>query len=251
MDGMLQAPAVTGFDAAASAMSLLVYLAVALTAMIRAPGDSRARVFLAVALTSAIPYALSPMQWWKGIGVYTPVVIAVTTMSVAIGIIALFHFTQIFPRLRPFAAARFAWIRAAYLVLPLPAAWMAWAVGAVTSFADNGSGGLGAVSVGFSLLLLLLLVPLILIVGVVVPCAGVLSLVKSWREAREDGRERDREATLWMLVSQLGGGILSILVLPMLHLVGVGPPWSVMIAALSYAFALLLPLAFLRYAITA
>jgi hypothetical protein len=255
MDGMLQPPSATAFDALASSVSLLVYLGVALAAIVRSPADARTRTFLGVALASAIPYTLSPLQWWKGYGVYTPAVIALTTVAFTVGAATLFHFTQVFPRRRPFITAHFRWVAAAYL-LPVPLWALAWAVGvmltgAVADVATTGSGGLGAVSSELSpamtVVVLVLMVPARLLGGVLLPFAGLLSLVKSWREARTEGRARDRSATLCMLVSQLGGGVLSILVLPMLHLIGVGPPWSVGIAALSYAFALLLPLAFARY----
>jgi hypothetical protein len=248
MDGMLQPPSATAFDAVASGVSLLVYLGVALAAIARSPGDARARTFLAVAIASAVPYALSPLQWWKGSGAYTAAVIALTASSFALGSVALFHFTQVFPRRRPFVAAHFAWVLAAYLLVPVPAAVVAWVVGQLmTSVVDTGSGGLGAVLSIEATVLLLLIIPLIFVAGIVMPLAGVMSLFKSWQESGGDGRARDREATLWMLVSQLGGGVLAILVLPMLHRVGIGAPWSLVIAVLSYAVALLLPLAFARY----
>ena len=255
MNGMLQPPSPTAFDAVASAVSLLVYLGVAAAAIGRAPRDARARTFLAVAVASAVPYALSPLQWWKGYGVYSPAVIALTTVAFTVGAAALFHFTQVFPRQRPFISRHFPWVALAYL-LPVPVWGLAWGVGTMlagpmTDIAATGSGGPGAVSPELSpemtIVLLVLMVPAMLLVGVLLPLAGLLSLVKSWREAAQDGRGRDRSAALWMLVSQLGGGVLSILVLPMLHLVGIGPPWSLVIAAFSYAFALLLPLAFARY----
>ena len=249
MNGLLQPPTVTAFDAAASIVSLLVYLAVALAAFAKAPRDARARTFLGFAAASAVPYALSPLQWWKGDAAYTPVVIALTSTAFAVGGVALFHFTQVFPAQRPFAARHFGWIAAAYLALPPPVAVVAWAAGwiATSSLAYTAGGGPAAESVGVSVGVLLLAIPLLLVVGVLLPFAGVLSLVKSWREARDGGRERDRSATAWILISQLGGGVLSVLVLPMLHLVSIGMPWSMIIAALAYAFALLLPLAFARY----
>jgi hypothetical protein len=250
MDGMLQAPAATAFDAVSSVVSLIVYLAVALAAFARAPRDVRARTFLAVALASAVPYALAPLQWWRGDAVYRAPVIALTAAAFAAGAVALFHFTQVFPARRPFVTMHSLWIAAAYVVLPLPAGALAWGVTALLApAATSGSGGLDAVSVEPAVAFLLLVVAAILVVGMLLPVAGVLSLVRSWREARDSGRERDRSATLWMLVSQLGGGVLAILVLPMLHLVGIGPPWSVAIAVLSYLFALLLPVAFARYAL--
>jgi len=249
MDGILQPPAATAFDAAASAVSLLVYIGVAAAALVRSPGDARARTFLGIALASAVPYALAPLQWWRGNGVYTSPVIALTAVAFALGGVALFHFTQVFPARRPFITAHFPWVALPYLLLPVPVAALAWGIGSLIAPGDAGAGGVGAVSsVAGLAVLLLLVIPAIVVVGVVLPLAGVLSLVKSWREATTDRRERDRSATLWMLVSQLGGGVLAILVLPLLHFVGVGTPWSVAIAALSYAFALLLPIAFARHA---
>lgn len=251
MDGMLQPASATAFDAAASVLSLLVYLGVAVAAFFRSPADARARTFLVFAVASAVPYGLAPLQWWKGGGVYSPSVIALTSAAFAAGAAALFHFTQVFPKRRPFIARHFVWVALAYL-LPLPVWGLAWNLGSMLGgIQAAGNGGLGAVSADLPLdvTILTLFVPLpaMLLVGVLLPFAGLLSLVKSWREARTEGRQRDRSVTWWMLVSQLGGGVLSVLVLPMLHLIGIGPPWSVVIAALSYAFALLLPVAFGRY----
>jgi hypothetical protein len=239
---------VTALDAVASIVSLLVYLGVAVVAMARRPDDPRARTFLIVAVASAVPYALSPLQWWKGTAAYTPLVISLTSTAFTIGGVALFHFTQVFPSRRPWIARHFRWIAAAYLVLPLPVAAMSWAAGALlVAGQSQGAGDIGAISPEAALLLVAVLIPAVLVVGVLLPFAGVLSLVKSWREAQAGGRGRERDATKWMLISQLGGGVLAVLVLPMLHLIGIGPPWSLVIAALSYAFALLLPIAFLRY----
>lgn len=249
MDGLLQPQSTTVFDAAASALSLTVYLAVAIAALARAPRDVRARTFLAVALTSAVPYALSPLQWWKGTAVYTPAIIAATAVSFALGSAALFHFTQVFPRRRPWIRAHATWLVAAYALPPAPIATIAWFVGTVTqqvaALDAAGSGGLGAVSdTGLIAIVVLLSVPLVVLVGVVLPFCGVLSLFKSWQEAKQDGNEPARLVTLRMLISQMGGGVLAVLVLPLLHLIGVGPPWSAVVAALTYACALIMPLAY-------
>lgn len=249
MDGLLQPPSATAFDAAASALSLTVYLVVAIAGLGRAPRDARARTFLAVALTGAVPYALSPLQWWKGTAVYTPAIIAATAVSFALGSAALFHFTQVFPRRRPWILAHTTWLAAAYVVPLVPVAALAWFVGQVTqqvaALDTAGSGGLGAVSdAGLIAILMLAAFPLVVLVGVVLPFCGVLSLFKSWQEAKKEGNAPARVATLRMLISQMGGGVLAVLVLPLLHVIGVGPPWSAVIAALTYGFALIMPLAY-------
>jgi len=237
------------FDAIASSVSLVVYLGVALMMLARRRGSVPARVFLVVALTSAVPYVMSLLQWWKGSGVYTPAAIALTAASFAVGSPALFHFTQLFPWRRPWIRAHGRWLMAGYVLLPIPTAFVAWVVGALLGAmqSDAGAGGLGAVSAGLAeTFVLLCAIPVIFVVGVVLPFAGVMSLVKSWREAKEAANEPARETVFWMLVSQLGGGVLAILVLPLLHLVGVPQVLSTVFAGLAYGFALIMPIAYFR-----
>ena len=242
---MLQPPSATLFDAVASIVSLFAYLTVAIAVLIRWPRDARARVFLAVALTSAVPYILSPLQWWKGNAAYTPAVIATTAVAFSLGGAALLHFTQIFPMRRPWIRAHAGWLAAAYGVLPVPIAFIAWFLSSLLVPMDAGAGGFGAVSTDTTLsLVLLIAIPAIFVVGMVLPFAGVMSLLKSWQEARTAADGPARVTTLWMLISQMGGGVLAVLVLPLLHVIGIGPRWAMVIGALTYAFALLMPAAF-------
>jgi hypothetical protein len=246
MEGMLQPPSATAFDAIASVVSLIVYLGAALGVLAR-QNDSRARVFLVVAITSAVPYTLTLVQWWKRSGVYTPATIALMTAAFAIGGAALFHFTQVFPSRRPWITAHGWWLCAAYLVPPLPVAVAAWAVGALAMAiqTDTGSGGLGSVSAGlFETFVLLGAIPAIFVVGIVLPFAGVMSLFKSWQEAKRAHDEPARATTFWMLISQLGGGVLAVLVLPLLHFAGVPPMLSRTFGGLAYGFALIMPVAY-------
>lgn len=245
MDAMVQPPAATAFDAAASVMLLLLYIGVAVAAIARTPRDARAQLFLALAVTSAAPYALSPLQWLRGAAAYTPFVIAVTAVSFAVGSVALFHFTQVFPWRRPWIRAHGLWLAAAYVVLPLPVAFIAWFLGSVLAPVANGAGGLGAVSAGVTVsLVLLLIIPGLFLVGLVLPFAGVMSLFSSWREARKAADAPARITTLWMLISQMAGGVLAALVAPLLHLVGVNVLWSSVVGALTYACGVLMPLSF-------
>lgn len=248
MEGMLQPPPVTAFDASASVVSLIVYLGVALVMLARHARDARASVFFVVAATSAVPYVVSLLQWRKGAGVYTPAVIACMAAAFSIGSAALFHFTQVFPWRRPWIRAHRPWLIAAYVVPPLPVAAAAWMLGALMSALQSDAGGLGAVSAGLvEALILLGGIPAIMLVGIVLPLSGVMSLFKSWHEARTAANEPARRASFWILVSQLGGGVLAILVLPLLHFVGVPPLWSTVFAGLAYGFALTMPLAFFRW----
>jgi len=64
------------------------------------------------------------------------------------------------------------------------------------------------------------------------------------KEAKQAADQPARVSLLWMLVSQLGGGVLAVLVLPLLGVIGIGPRWGMLVGALAYAFALLMPIAF-------
>jgi hypothetical protein len=244
---MLQPPSATAFDAIASLVSLVVYVGAAVAVLARRQGDVRAQVFLAVALTSAVPYTLTLLQWWKGWGVYTPAAIALTTGAFAIGSAALFHFTQVFPSRRPWIRAHGPWVIAAYALPVFPIALAAWGIGTMITAMQSDSGGLGAVSAGLSeAFVLLCTIPAIFVAGLVLPFGGVMSLFKSWKEAKASRNEPARVTTFWMLISQLGGGVLAILVLPLLHIAGVPEALSMAFAGLAYGFALIMPIAFFR-----
>jgi len=254
MDGMLQPPAATAFDAVGSLVSLAVYLGAAALMLARRPREPAPRVFLAVALTSAVPYVMSALQWWKGSGVYRPATIALTAAAFSIGSAALFHFTQVFPWRRPWITKYGRWLIAAYVVPVLPVALAAWILGAVMmemQAANTGSGGLGAVSAGLTEVLGLLSgLPALLLIGVVLPLSGVMSLVKSWQESKQTSNEPARVTTFWMLISQLAGGVLAVLVLPLLNFIGVPPIWSTIFAGLAYLFALILPFAYVNTSVS-
>ena len=80
--------------------------------------------------------------------------------------------------------------------------------------------------------------------ALVVPFAALFSLYKSWLAAKAAGVEAARVTTFWILISQMAGGVLTILIIPLLHLVAPTGPWATIAAALLFAFGLLMPLAF-------
>ena len=248
MDTLLQPPVATAFDAASSFISALLYLVVAFAALAYAPRDSRVRVFLAIALASAAPYGITTLIYWRGSGaVLNLPVMAVTVFSLMIGSVALLHFTQVFPWRRPWIRTYGRWAPAAYAVVVLVAAVVYWIARGIDVSGDvgTGSGGLGAwVGLEASLLLLALVIPAIFLLGVVVPFAGLLSLYKSWLRAKAENIRSARLTTFWMLVSQLAGGVLTILIIPLLRLVAPRGPWVTIAAAGLFGVGLLMPLAF-------
>jgi len=133
--------------------------------------------------------------------------------------------------------------------LPLAAAVGALALLPIIQLAEQiseptGSGGLGAVSPASALLMLFVLIPVIFVVGIVLPFAALLSLYKSWQEAKRGGRDGARVTTLTILISQLAGGVLTILIVPLLHFVAPAGPWALIAAVMLFGFGLLFPIAF-------
>jgi hypothetical protein len=156
----------------------------------------------------------------------------------------------VFPWRRPWIRAHGRWMLPAYLVVPIVLAVPVWLLGPfVQEFAGisaSGSGGLGAVSVGVpeSLVLLLLVLPALFVIGLVLPFVALISLYKSWLEAKAAAVAPASVTTLWILISQMGGGVLTILIIPMLHLLAPDGPWATIAAMLLFAFGLLMPVAF-------
>ncbi len=85
---------------------------------------------------------------------------------------------------------------------------------------------------------------MLFVLGLAVPFAALFSLYKSWLTANAAGPEAARVTTLWILISQMAGGVLTILIIPLLHLVAPAGPWVTIAAVLLFAFGLLMPLAF-------
>jgi hypothetical protein len=249
MDGMLQTAQPSGFDAAAAALSLLVSLAIAVAAALHAPRDNRTRVFLAATAAGAFAYVFAALQWFAPQSAFSSGTLSLIAAAFCLGSVATFHFTQVFPWRRPWIRAHRRWLLAAYVVPPLPAAALASFVGELTGRMSEasveGAGGLGAVSVdGLIAIIMLLGLPLLAGVGLVLPFAGLMSLVKSWREAKTAGLVAARITTGWILISQLAGGVLGIVVMPLLHMLRLPGLWLNAVSALFYASALLMPLAF-------
>ncbi len=86
--------------------------------------------------------------------------------------------------------------------------------------------------------------PMIFIVGVVLPFAGLLSIYYSVLAARAAGLEQVGRPLMGILISQLAGGVLAILIIPLLHFVAPSGPWVTIAAALLFGFGLVMPMAF-------
>lgn len=246
MGTVLGPPSATAFDAVSSLLSAGIYMIVALAALAHAPRDPRVRVFLATAAAGVAPYWVTAQIWaWGWQATLSKSTIVLLALSLMMGSLALFHFTQVFPWRRPWIRAHGRKLWTGYFVV---AALVGAAALLTPGFDFAGGPGIGAVSPGLSLVLGLILlgivVPVVFVLGLVVPFGGLLSLYKSWLAARARGIESARSTTGWMLVSQMGGGVLTILIVPLLHLVAPRGPSVTIASTLLFACALLMPVAF-------
>jgi hypothetical protein len=247
MDTILQPPSATSFDALSSVASAALYLVVAGAAMVEAPRDPRTRLFLLIAVSSTAPYATPAVLWAKGPAALTEPLILAVAVSLAVGSLALFHFAQVFPWRRPWIRVHWRWLLAAYLTLPAAVAVLTLRLSA--SFTLSGGNGyqpfedasFGGVQAVF---LILFSFAALILLGVIAPFAALLSFFNSWQTAKTAQIAAARVTTEWILISQLGGGVLTILVIPVLHLVAPAGPWAAIAAALLFGFSLMMPIAF-------
>lgn len=246
---LLPPPSATAFDAVSSLLSAAVYVLVGLAALAQAPHDSRVRAFLVVALASVAPYCLTALIWQRGTQVLMSKAVMVTVaLSLMVNALALLHFTQIFPWRRPWIRRHGAWLWGGYAGVLVVTALVAFLTPSFEMSGDVGSGGIGAVSTELATTLIVLIlsigVPVLFVLGVAVPFAGLLSLYKTWQIARDRQVDGARVTTFWMLMSQIAGGVLTILVIPLLRFGVPREPWVTIGAALFLAFSLLMPIAF-------
>ena len=203
----LPMPELTAFDVVTHLISALVYVAVGAAGLAQAPRDVRTRVFAALATTHTVGSLIAAAAWALGEKdpfAFNRVPLAVMLSAWSLGALLLFHFSQVFPRRRP-------WIRESGVQLPIAYALMPVAVFLLVRWwpATEGSAtpafGLTFVVFGF---------PLMVLLGLVLPIASIVSLVRSLREASSHARGASaRVPLIGILLSQLGGASLSIIVL--------------------------------------
>jgi hypothetical protein len=233
MDTVFPPLTATRFDAVTSAVSAAVYLLVALAAFVRAPRDARTCVFLLVAVTGLGPYLLPVYAWFRP-GAFTKPLVSVLAVLLVLGSLALFHFTQIFPWRRPWIRRYFELLLTGYGLAPAIVLGLIWFAPAQPE----------QIEAAYAVLTLFIGVPTILIVGIVLPVAGLLSIYFSILAARAAGIEQAGRPLMGILVSQLAGGVLAILIIPLLHFVAPTGPWVTIASALLFGFGLLMPMAF-------
>ncbi|PYR94810.1 MAG: hypothetical protein DMF84_04060 [Acidobacteria bacterium] len=234
MDTVFPPLTATRFDAVTSAVSAAVYLLVGFAALLRAPRDARTGVFLLVAVTGLGPYLLPVYAWLRPGSTFTKPLVSVLAVSLVLGSLALFHFTQIFPWRRPWIRRYFELLLTGYGLGPLIVLGLIW-------FAPRHAEDIEA---SYAVLTVFIGLPAIFVAGIVLPFAGLLSLYYSVLAARAAGFEQARRPLMGILVSQLAGGVLAILIIPLLHFVAPAGALVTIASALLFGFGLLMPIAF-------
>src|SRR5918993_1152634 len=108
-------PDLTTLDIAQHLAAALVYLAVAVAALGQAPRDQRTQVFFAFGIVNTITFSVTVVGWF--LGVKSPLdmnrtMLGISLAALGVGGLLLFHFSQVFPRRRP-------WIRTSGIQLPI------------------------------------------------------------------------------------------------------------------------------------
>jgi hypothetical protein len=234
MDTVFPPLTATAFDAVTSALSAAVYLLVALIGLLRAPRDARTGVFLLVAVTGLAPSLLPAYAWFRPGSAFTKPLLSVLAVSLVLGSLALFHFTQLFPWRRPWIRRYLELLLTGYALGPLIVLGLIW-------FAPKQAEDIEA---AYAVLTVFIGLPTIFIIGIVLPFAGLLSLYYSALAARAAGFEQARRPLVMILISQLAGGVLAIVIIPLLHLVAPSGPWVTIASGLLFGFGLLMPIAY-------
>ena len=204
---------------------------------LRAPRDIRTRVFFAFSLANVVVFGI-PIVWWlRGMTDPTKMPAAATAAvmsALGVGALLLFHFTQVFPRRRPWIVSSGIQMTVAYVLAPLTIATL---VRFAPATRDTLTGSYMIVFLAFGF-------PLLVLLGFILPVAAIVSLLRSHRDVQQTGPAALKRPIEWILVSQVAGGTLAVVFAPVLAVVAPnGIVQSVLTIAI-WAFGLLTPAAY-------
>lgn len=231
-------PELTAFDVVTHLISALVYIAVGAAGLAEAPRDVRTRVFAALAMTHAVGFLIPAAAWFLGEKdplAFSRVPLGLMLSALSVGALLMFHFSQVFPRRRP-------WIGEAGMQLPIAYTLTPVAVFLLVRWWPASE---GSATPAFGLTFVVFGFPLLVLVGLVLPIASVVSLVRSLREASINPPSASARVPLTgILLSQLGGALLSIIVLAPLNALAPESFAVVIVALTVWLFGLITPLAY-------
>lgn len=231
-------PGLTAPEAAMQMASILVYIACAAAALAEAPRDERTRVFSLLAAMNGLVVGIPIIFWWLGIedptaGGRAPLATMMASLSVAT--LALFHLSQVFPRRRPWILTAGPQLPVAYAVAPVIVVLL---IRLAPLKNEEPSGAFIALAIAFGF-------PLIVLNGLVLPIATIMSFLRSFRESPlRDGLPDARPPIAGFLTSMLLGTAVAVLALGPLQALAPESPATTLVSATVWLLGLLMPLAF-------
>ena len=206
-------------------------------AWLRAPRDIRTRVFFAFSLANVVVFGIPAVWWTRGMTDPTKLpgsATAVVMSALGVGALLLFHFTQVFPRRRPWIRSSGIQMGVAYVLAPLT-------IATLVRFAPV---SVDKVTSSYVLVFLIFGFPLLVLLGFVLPVAAIVSLLRTHRELQHAGPAALKRPIEWILVSQIAGGTLAVLFAPVLTVVAPNGILQSILTIAIWAFGLLTPAAY-------
>ena len=228
----------TPLDVVTQIIAALLYIGVGVAALAQAPRDPRTRVFFAFAVMNCIAFGIPTFGWF--VGETNPLAmrripLALVLSALAIGALLLFHFSQVFPRRRP-------WIKGSGPQLPIAYGLTPVAVLILTQLWPEQP---ASATAPFILTFIVFGFPLMVLLGMVLPFAGIISFLRSYRETATPEGVPPARRVLWLiLLSQVAGGVLAVVFAPVLTKVAPNSFALTFVTMLVWALGLLTPIAF-------
>lgn len=234
----LPAPAFTTLDGVMQSIAAVCYLLIGAAAWLRAKRDIRTQVFLAFSLANLVVFGIPTFWWLRGMTDPRKLPAGATAAVMAalgVGALLLFHFTQVFPRRRPWIKESGSQMAIAYGLAPL-------AIAGLVLFAPTDPAKLTG---PYVLAIIIFGFPLLVLLGIVLPVTAVVSLVRSHRDVlQQEPLAHLKRPIEWILISQIAGGTLAILFAPVLQTLAPDSTTLTVVTLLIWALGLLTPLAF-------
>jgi hypothetical protein len=233
----LPAPVFTAVDGVTQGTAALVYVAIGVTSWLRGPGDIRTRVFLAFSMANLVVFGVPTFWWLRGLTDPTklpPGATAAVMAALGEGTLLLFHFSQVFPKRRPWIRDSGPQMMIAYGLIPIAI------VGLVRFLPDS----LDKLTIPYAIAAVVFGFPLIVLLAFVLPVAGIVSLLRSYRDFRDGAYSYLKRPLEWILLSQIAGGTLVILFAPVLAVLAPSSVMQSVLTVVIWALGLMTPIAF-------
>lgn len=235
--GNISALTFTAVDGITQGTAAIVYLVIGIGTWLRRPSDIRTRVFLAFSISNLIALGI-PTYWWLR-GLTDPAKLpaigaAVVMAALGLSALLLFHFTQVFPRRRPWIKQSGVQMEIAYVLVPI-------VIAGLVQFLPP---SLDKITTPYLLGLIVFGFPLLILLGFVLPVTAIVSLLRSHREIQQSPLAFLKFPLELILLSQICGGTLTVLFAPVLAQVAPNSGMQSVLTVIIWALGLMTPVAY-------